>query len=464
MAAFFQPTLSGGELAPGLHARVDMVRYATSLKTCRNVITKHTGGAAKRPGYRFRGRVKHRDRDTRLLPFIFSTEIRYLLEMGDGYFRFWVGGALLTNSTKAITGITQANPAVVTAAAHGFSNGQHVLLDGVRGMDWLNGRTYQIANVTTDTFELVGLNSTALAAYVGSGTAARVVEVTTPYTGALIYQVRFTQSADVLTLTHPDIPPQELRRVGAATFVLQDFPFRRGPFRSFNANEAAIMAVSGTQGNVTVTVNVATFTADDVGSLLYLEEKELRGIKPWVNGEKNVPPGALRRSDGKAYRASSVPTGLPGGAYYVCGPVRPVHDVGRAFDGPQDIRDDGVNDYAVGVEWEFVHGGFGILKVTEFVSAYSVKAVVIERVPDSIVGTSPAPVGGPWTFSGDGTDLDFTITGAGSSNPLNYQVTINGEPVQSNPFYPGGGGIGNIGGGGAGIGRPGFKDISALEA
>lgn len=383
MPNFPQPSLAGGELSPGLHGRVDLARYMTSLATCRNVETKPTGGAAKRPGYIFRGEVKHHDRDTRLVPFIYSTEINYLIEMGDGYFRFWVDGVLLR--------------------------------DGL----------------------------------------GQVVEVVTPYTGTMIYDVRFTQSADVMYLVHPWIPQKELRRLTATTFELRNFEFRRGPFRAFNTDEAAVMAVSGTQGVVSVTVNVSTFTPEMVGSLLYVEEKELRSVKPWVSAEKNVPLGAYRRSDQKVYRCVSVPTnrGDKGAPYYVCGGVRPVHDVGRAFDGPQDVKDDGVNSYAVGVEWEYVHGGFGILQVTEYVSAYAVKATVIERIPDSIIGTAPAPAGGPWTFSGDGTGKVFPITGAASGSYLDYTVTINGVPVQSNPFYPGGSGTGGSSTGGIGRGN-----------
>ena len=159
--------------------------------------------------------------------------------------------------------------------------------------------------------------------------------------------------------------------------------------------------MSGTQGVVTVTTNVPTFTAEMVGSLLYAEEKELRSVKPWVAAEKNVLLGALRRSDQKVYRCVSVPvlTGLEGTPYYVCGSVRPVHDSGRAFDGPQDVKFDNVNDYAVGVEWEYVHGGFGIMKITAFTSAFEVTATVIERIPDSIVGNVPPPVAGPCCHS-----------------------------------------------------------------
>ncbi|WP_394765337.1 hypothetical protein, partial [Stenotrophomonas sp.] len=97
MARLLQPSMSGGELSPGLQGRVDMVRYAISLKTCRNVITKPTGGGEKRPGYLFRGGAKHNARPTRFIPFIYSTTVKYAIEMGDGYMRFWVGGALLRN-------------------------------------------------------------------------------------------------------------------------------------------------------------------------------------------------------------------------------------------------------------------------------------------------------------------------------------------------------------------------------
>ncbi len=37
-------------------------------------------------------------------------------------------------AAKTITGITKANPAVVTAPAHGFSNGDRVILQSVGGM------------------------------------------------------------------------------------------------------------------------------------------------------------------------------------------------------------------------------------------------------------------------------------------------------------------------------------------
>ncbi|OBU70456.1 hypothetical protein A9K58_00450 [Stenotrophomonas maltophilia] len=362
MTRILQPSMSGGELSPGLQGRVDMLRYPISLATCKNVITKPTGGAEKRPGLLYRGRTKSPVAATRLIPFIYSTGVKYLIEMGYGYMRFWVNGALLR--------------------------------------DDLGG----------------------------------IVEVPTPYTGDMIYDVRYTQSADVLYLTHVDVSPRELRRTSATTFELRSFEFRRGPFRATNSNDSFVMAASGVIGQVVLTCNTDVFSEAMVGSLVYMEEQELRGVKPWVAAEKNVPLNAYRRSDQKVYRCVSVPdlAGLSGTPYYVCGSVRPVHDSGRAFDGPQDVKFDNVNDYVVGVEWEYVHGGFGILKIDSFITAKQVNATVIERIPDSITGTAPTP-GATWNLTGNGTTTTFAIAGATSSSQASYTVTIDGVPVAGNP-------------------------------
>ena len=57
-----------------------------------------------------------------------------------------------------VSGITQANPGVVTATGHGFSDGDRVKLFEVGGMTEVIGKTYVVANKTTNTFELTLLN------------------------------------------------------------------------------------------------------------------------------------------------------------------------------------------------------------------------------------------------------------------------------------------------------------------
>lgn len=458
MAKFLQPSLSGGELAPGLRGRVDLARYAVSLGKSRNFITKPTGGGVKRSGTRMCGRVKLSHRPTRLLPFIVSTDVAYVVEVGDGYMRFWHDGALVTNTETAISHVSQDSTAEVTAAGHGLETGDYVAISGVRGPDKVNGQTFQVTVLDANKVQLEGFDSSALPSYSGGGVMRRVVEIESPYYGDDVWKVRHTQSADVMFLFHPWTAPRELRRLATNQWEIRMFDYRRGPFRSFNADEAKVMAVSGETGIVSVYVNVDTFTDKMVGQLIYVEEKELRGVKPWASAEKNIQIGQKRRSDSKVYRCVGVPSskGTAGTPYHVTGGVRPVHDVGRAFDGPQDIKFDGVNDYAVGVEWEFLHNTFGILEVTEYVDAREVKARVVERVPDSVVGKAQIPVA-EWDHTGDGSTTQFDITGATSLNVLDYRVTIDGVPVQSNPSYPGGGGAGD-GGGGPGP-RPGLPPI-----
>jgi len=69
-------------------------------------------------------------------------------------------------SSKAITGATNATPIVITSAAHGFSNGDKITIAGVLGNTNANG-TFLVASKTTNTFEL---NNLAGANIAGNGT------------------------------------------------------------------------------------------------------------------------------------------------------------------------------------------------------------------------------------------------------------------------------------------------------
>ena len=91
----------------------------------------------------------------------------------------WSDATRVSATTKAITGLTQANPAVVTSVAHGYSNGDTVYISGVGGMTQVNGNRYVVANVAANTFELSGTNSTGYGAYTAGGTAQKVLFYTT---------------------------------------------------------------------------------------------------------------------------------------------------------------------------------------------------------------------------------------------------------------------------------------------
>lgn len=50
-------------------------------------------------------------------------------------------------------------------------------------------------------------------------------EVTTPYLEADLFDLHYVQSADVLTIVHPNYPPQELRRLGSTSWTLTAVSF-----------------------------------------------------------------------------------------------------------------------------------------------------------------------------------------------------------------------------------------------
>jgi hypothetical protein len=73
--------------------------------------------------------------------------------------------AVLTNfgahsPSQTITGITKANPAVVSVSNHGFQSGDVVQINGVAGMTEVNGGVYIVHYKTSGTFELADTDST----------------------------------------------------------------------------------------------------------------------------------------------------------------------------------------------------------------------------------------------------------------------------------------------------------------
>lgn len=81
----------------------------------------------------------------------------------------------VSDSTATITGISQANPAVVTAA-NSFVDGQFVWITGVVGMTEVNGIRFTVASRAAGSFELEGIDSTGYTAYTSGGEAERRVD------------------------------------------------------------------------------------------------------------------------------------------------------------------------------------------------------------------------------------------------------------------------------------------------
>lgn len=173
----------------------------------RNFYVSFRGGANSRAGTAFVGYSKQTGRSypPRLVTFSFNIFQGLDLEFGHRYMRVIFNGAFVLETAVTVTGITRANPGVVTAAAHGFSNGDWVYLSGIVGMTQVNGQTYVVAGATTNTFQLNdvfgnSVNTAAFSAYISGGTVARVYTLTTPYSEVDLPWLKWKQSADVMSL------------------------------------------------------------------------------------------------------------------------------------------------------------------------------------------------------------------------------------------------------------------------
>lgn len=361
-----QPTLTGGELSPSCYARVDLARYATSLKTCENFIVRPYGGITNRAGLHFEAEAKYSDKATRVIPFEFSEIATYVVELGDYYARFYAA----------------------------------------------SGGRIESAGVP--------------------------VEVETPWPASVVMDVNYTQSADTMTLVHPDYPIKVLVRTSATEFTVSTYKTLKGPFRSVNSDDSINVWSSAQGGEVTITASSAIFETGHVGGLFYIEARDYRSVPPWEPSKgiafpspktPTNPYGLLRRSEGKIYRCVTNRTATTDRIQ--TGTIRPTHDKGIQSDGDGG-EISGTSEYA-GVEWEFVCYTYGIVEITEYTSATSVKGIVILTLPHDVVGGAATPVGS-WSFTGNGSSKNFTITGASSTDASMYIVTIDGVTI---PPYTG---------------------------
>ena len=230
MSSFKQLSFSSGEISPSLWARTDLVKYATGLRSCLNFMVMRHGGLTIRPGTGFVAEVKNSAQKIRLLPFVFNASQTYVLEFGDLYMRVHKNGAQVCETAKTITNATQANPCVISSTAHGYSNGDEVAIYDVGGMTELNGRNFKVAGAAANYFSLqymdgTAVNSTTFGAYTSGGSVKRVYTITTPYVEADLPELRYVQSADIVTLTHPTYAPRELARTGDTAWTLTAMTF-----------------------------------------------------------------------------------------------------------------------------------------------------------------------------------------------------------------------------------------------
>jgi hypothetical protein len=85
-------------------------------------------------------------------------------------------------------------------------------------------------------------------------------EISNSYTEADLFDIKFVQSADVLTLTHPNYPPAELRRLGALNWTLTNISFSAAISAP---GGVSVSPTSPTSGSAVTMTYVVTATASD---------------------------------------------------------------------------------------------------------------------------------------------------------------------------------------------------------
>ena len=195
----FSRAFGGGEISPEMFGRIDDKKYQTGAATMRNFIAKPQGPAENRPGFAYVAEVKNSAQTVRLLSFTFSTTQTMVIEFGDEYFRF-------------------------------HTQGQPLLY--VDGSAWNGGTNYAIGDIAKRS----GVNYYAKTAHSNSQppnatnwhplpTSPNIYEVPHPYQEAELFDVHYVQSADVMTLVHPNHAPRELRRLSATKWELKTINF-----------------------------------------------------------------------------------------------------------------------------------------------------------------------------------------------------------------------------------------------
>lgn len=218
-------SFSRGEVTPELGGRVDIASYKTSLATARNVIVRSYGGLYNRTGSQHLGYAAGTANTftSRLRRFKFNTTDVYILEFYPNGMRVIRNDAYVLDTIQAVTNVAGAT---MTIPAHGYNEGDFLILDSsFVGASLLPGRTVIVHLPTTNTFQMIDpITGAALTnigtPWVSGGNAGHVYSIPTPYTANDITIMSFVQSADVMTITVHDQSEQELTRTGDAAWAL----------------------------------------------------------------------------------------------------------------------------------------------------------------------------------------------------------------------------------------------------
>lgn len=135
-------------------------------------------------------------------------------------------------------------------------------------------------------------------------------EIATTYLEAELPDLRFTQSADVLYITHPDHPPAKLSRTGHTAWTLSDIDFLDGPYLGTDLSSGVTLTLGATNGTgVSLTASADTFAATDVGRQVRLQHAP----RDWAASTAYVVGDIVNNDSGKVYECITAGTSAGSG-------------------------------------------------------------------------------------------------------------------------------------------------------
>lgn len=172
--------------------------------------------------------------------------------------------------TSAITGISQANPCVVTAT-NTLTNGQIVVITGVVGMTQLNNRAFVVSAASGSVFTLKGEDSTNYSAWVSGG-------IGTPQTMTTIANVTNFQGFDGQS---SEIDVTNLASA-AKEFQLGLEDFGQSTFSVFaTSGDAGQAKLRSIKSSATLTAFALTLSDGEVSAFMaFVKQYTLTDVKP----------------------------------------------------------------------------------------------------------------------------------------------------------------------------------------
>lgn len=239
-------SFAGGEVSPQLHSRTDLQKYASWSRTLKNTIVHKDSSVSNRPGTHFMAEGKYDDKKCRLKKFVFSTLQAYQLEFGEYYIRFFTVGPTAGQIVHTVS---------TTSAWTTDTNYTYDKAIGVNSYVNESGKIYRCIESHKSTTFAYDLS-------VNRWVEDDTFEVPTPYSEFDLPYLKFTQSADVLFVAHPEFTPKMLSRLGSTNWTFTNYPFVGGPFQLPNTDSSLLLASSATSGlGVTLTAEAKDWVA-----------------------------------------------------------------------------------------------------------------------------------------------------------------------------------------------------------